>query len=113
MFASIIVYQGLLVLGATVIPNGSLPLTTLPSVMVMPSPTSLIWAMLPLVVWVNQTTSRVHLDLYTSEQEGEVERLLEIGATRYPQKYRPDADFVVLEDPDGNRFCVVQVPDGS
>ena len=57
--------------------------------------------------------SRVHLDLYTSDQKGEVERLLEIGATRYPQKYGPDADFVVLEDPDGNRFCVVQVPDGS
>jgi catechol 2,3-dioxygenase-like lactoylglutathione lyase family enzyme len=57
--------------------------------------------------------SRVHLDLYTTDQEGEVERLIEIGATRYPQDYRPDADFIVLEDPDGNRFCVVQVPDQS
>jgi hypothetical protein len=58
-------------------------------------------------------TSRMHLDLYTNDQEGEVERLLEIGASRYPQEYRPDADFVVLEDPDGNRFCVVQVPAGG
>ena len=58
-------------------------------------------------------TSRVHLDLYTTYQKGEVERLLEIGASRYPQEYRPDADFVVLEDPDGNRFCVVKVSDGS
>jgi catechol 2,3-dioxygenase-like lactoylglutathione lyase family enzyme len=58
-------------------------------------------------------TSRVHLDLYTTDQEGEVERLLEIGASRYPQEYRPDADFIVLEDPDGNRFCVVKVSDGS
>jgi catechol 2,3-dioxygenase-like lactoylglutathione lyase family enzyme len=58
-------------------------------------------------------TSRVHLDLYTTDQEGEVERLLGIGASRYPQEYRPDADFIVLEDPDGNRFCVVQVPDQS
>ena len=56
-------------------------------------------------------TSRVHLDLYTTDQEGEVERLIGIGARRYPQEYRPDADFIVLEDPDGNRFCVVQVPD--
>ena len=56
-------------------------------------------------------TSRVHLDLYTTDQEGEVERLVGIGATRYPHEYRPDDDFVVLEDPDGNRFCVVQVPD--
>jgi hypothetical protein len=26
----------------------------------------------------------------------------------YPWKYPPDADFVVLEDPDGNLFCVVE-----
>ncbi len=58
-------------------------------------------------------TSRVHLDLYTTDQEGEVERLLGIGATRYPQEYGPDDDFVVLEDPDSNRFCVVQVPEGD
>jgi catechol 2,3-dioxygenase-like lactoylglutathione lyase family enzyme len=58
-------------------------------------------------------TSRVHLDLYTTDQEGEVERLVGIGATRYPQEYRLDADFIVLEDPDGNRFCVVQVPNGG
>ena len=54
--------------------------------------------------------SRSHLDLYTTDQQGEVERLVEIGATRYPWRYRPDDDFVVLEDPDGNLFCVVQVP---
>jgi catechol 2,3-dioxygenase-like lactoylglutathione lyase family enzyme len=54
--------------------------------------------------------SRLHLDLYTKDQEGEVERLLKIGATRYPWRYKPDDDFVVLEDPDGNLFCVVQVP---
>ena len=54
-------------------------------------------------------TSRLHLDLYTYDQEGEVERLIKIGATRYPRRYSPDEDFIVLEDPDGNRFCVVQV----
>ena len=51
----------------------------------------------------------MHLDLYTNDQQGEVERLIEIGATRYPRTYSPDEDFIVLEDPDGNRFCVVQV----
>ena len=56
--------------------------------------------------------SRVHLDLYTTDQEGEVGRLVGIGATRYPREYHPDDDFVVLEDPDGNRFCVVRVRDG-
>src|SRR5712692_8169328 len=53
--------------------------------------------------------SRLHLDLYTNNQEGEVARLIKIGATRYPWRYKPNADFVVLEDPDGNLFCVVQV----
>lgn len=52
--------------------------------------------------------SRVHLDLYTTDQKSEVERLLALGATRYAQEYSPDADFVVLVDPDGNRFCVVE-----
>ena len=54
--------------------------------------------------------SRLHLDLYTTDQEGEVDRLVKIGAKRYPWRYRSDDDFVVLEDPDGNLFCVVQVP---
>jgi len=54
--------------------------------------------------------SRLHFDLYTTDQKGEVERLVQIGATPYPWRYRPGDDFAVLEDPDGNLFCVVQVP---
>jgi hypothetical protein len=46
--------------------------------------------------------------VYTDDQTREVERLVALGATRYPWRYRPGADFVVLEDPDGNLFCVVQ-----
>ncbi len=53
--------------------------------------------------------SRLHLDLYTTDQEGEVERLVRLGATRYPWRYQPDDDFIVLADPDDNLFCVVQV----
>ncbi len=59
--------------------------------------------------WIGET-SRIHLDLYTTDQKGELERLVGIGARRYPREYRPDDDFIVLEDPDGNRFCVVQIP---
>jgi catechol 2,3-dioxygenase-like lactoylglutathione lyase family enzyme len=54
--------------------------------------------------------SWLHLDLYTTNQQGEVERLVQLGATRYPWRYNPHADYVVLEDPDGNLFCVVQLP---
>jgi hypothetical protein len=53
--------------------------------------------------------SRLHLDLYTQHQAAEVARLVGLGATRYPWRYKPGDDFVVLEDPDGNLFCVVQV----
>ena len=52
--------------------------------------------------------SWLHLDLYTTDQQAEVQRLIELGATRYPWRYRPGSDFVVLEDPDGNLFCVVE-----
>ncbi|MGH2453027.1 MAG: VOC family protein [bacterium] len=63
--------------------------------------------------WLKRKRSRLHLDLYTSDQAGEVERLVALGATRYPWRYEHDADYVVLEDPDGNLFCVVQVPTGE
>ena len=53
---------------------------------------------------------RLHLDLYTTDQEGEVERLLKMGATLYPRGYKPDENFRILVDPEGNLFCVVQVP---
>ena len=55
--------------------------------------------------------SRVHLDLYTADQPAEVERLLGLGATRYEREYGADEDFVVLVDPDGNRFCVIDKAD--
>jgi len=52
--------------------------------------------------------SRLHLDLYTEDQACEVERLVGLGATRYPWRYELGADFVVLADPDDNLFCVIQ-----
>jgi catechol 2,3-dioxygenase-like lactoylglutathione lyase family enzyme len=51
---------------------------------------------------------RIHLDLYTEDQAGEVARLLSLGATEvHWDKRPPDADYVILADPEGNRFCVV------
>ncbi|MHB8568038.1 MAG: VOC family protein [Nitrososphaerales archaeon] len=51
----------------------------------------------------------LHFDLYTNDQKGEVERLLKLGATRHHQEYEPDDDFIVLEDEDGNLFCVIDI----
>ncbi|MGP8125946.1 MAG: VOC family protein [Nitrososphaerales archaeon] len=56
--------------------------------------------------------NNLHLDLYSDDRVGEVKRLLKIGAKRHRQTYDPDEDFRVLEDPDGNLFCVVQLPKG-
>jgi catechol 2,3-dioxygenase-like lactoylglutathione lyase family enzyme len=53
---------------------------------------------------------RLHLDLYTEDHAGEVERLKALGATEVHWDKRPaDADYVILADPEGNRFCVVDV----
>jgi catechol 2,3-dioxygenase-like lactoylglutathione lyase family enzyme len=55
-----------------------------------------------------QIPPRLHLDLYSDDQAGEVERLLALGATEvHWDKRPPDADYVILADPEGNRFCVV------
>jgi catechol 2,3-dioxygenase-like lactoylglutathione lyase family enzyme len=56
---------------------------------------------------------RIHLDLHVAdaaEQEAEAERLVSLGAERVAwDSYPPDPDFVVLADPDGNRFCIVDL----
>ena len=55
-----------------------------------------------------QEKPRVHLDLYTATPDEEIDRLLELGATRVDwQDYPPDPDFTVLADTEGNRFCVI------
>jgi catechol 2,3-dioxygenase-like lactoylglutathione lyase family enzyme len=55
---------------------------------------------------------RLHLDLYTSAQVHHVERLVGLGASHVTDwPYPDDADFVVLRDPDGNEFCVIDHPD--
>jgi catechol 2,3-dioxygenase-like lactoylglutathione lyase family enzyme len=53
---------------------------------------------------------RIHLDLYTDDQPAEVRRLIGLGAREvHWDKRPPDADYVILADPEGNRFCVVDV----
>ncbi|MFK0118047.1 VOC family protein [Streptomyces sp. NPDC090994] len=63
---------------------------------------------------------RLHLDLFTDsaeEQRAEVQRLIGLGARAVDwDLYPPEPDFVVLADPDGNIFCVVDLsnaPSGS
>ncbi|WP_329204754.1 VOC family protein [Streptomyces sp. NBC_00683] len=60
---------------------------------------------------------RLHLDLFTDtaeEQRAEVRRLTDLGAGVIDwELYPADPDFVVLADPDGNIFCVVDLSRAS
>lgn len=54
-------------------------------------------------------SNRLHLDLYTQDREAEVARLEALGAVRMGPPFNQTlGDFVVLADPDGNEFCVIQ-----
>lgn len=56
---------------------------------------------------------RLHIDLHVADasaQQAEVARLVSLGATRVDwDSYPDDPDFVVLADPEGNRFCIVDL----
>ena len=55
-----------------------------------------------------QVPPKIHLDLYAEHQAAEVERLKALGATEIHWDKRPvDADYIIMADPEGNRFCVV------
>lgn len=57
---------------------------------------------------------RIHLDLYAEDQDAEVSRLEGLGARRvHWDKQPPDSDYVIMEDPEGNRFCVIDATDWS
>ena len=60
-----------------------------------------------------QEHPRIHLDLYADDQAAEIDRLLALGAQTVDWDLYPEGehDFVVLADPDGNRFCVIDAAD--
>lgn len=61
---------------------------------------------LQLVPEPREGKNRLHLDLYAEDQMAEVERLEGLGAGR-ERGPKEDEDFVVLSDPEGNLFCVI------
>lgn len=56
--------------------------------------------------------NRLHLDLGTSDREADVAALLADGATFVAEHTMPGYRWAVLEDPQGNQFCV-GAADGS
>ncbi|MEU9604208.1 VOC family protein [Streptomyces sp. NPDC048057] len=51
-----------------------------------------------------RTKNRVHLDLSTTDAAAEVERLRALGATVQAER----DDWITMQDPDGNAFCVMR-----
>ena len=54
-----------------------------------------------------QGKNRLHLDVRPDDQDAEVERLIALGASRVDIG-QGDVTWVVLADPEGNEFCVLQ-----
>jgi len=52
--------------------------------------------------------NRLHLDLRPRDQAAEVARLENLGARRIDVGQKPDVSWVVMADPAGNEFCVLQ-----
>lgn len=52
--------------------------------------------------------NRLHLDLHADDVEAELVRLVALGAE--PRVSQPNADVVVLADPEGNEFCLRRGP---
>ncbi len=65
-----------------------------------------------LFVEVPETTTvknRLHLDFIPDDQDAEVERLVALGATLVDVG-QGEVSWVVLADPEGNEFCVLNSP---
>jgi hypothetical protein len=67
-------------------------------------------------VWLQRTDAakrdklRGHVDLYVVADDNvaaEVDRLIELGASRADVGQTGDEGFVVLADPEGNEFCIL------
>jgi Glyoxalase-like domain len=53
--------------------------------------------------------NRMHVDLAALDHEAEVARLVELGATRVTDMDEWGYRWTVLQDPEGNEFCVAQL----
>jgi len=53
-----------------------------------------------------QLKNRVHLDLRADDVDDELDRLVGLGAR--PLDDQPSDDVVVLQDPEGNEFCLLR-----
>ena len=53
--------------------------------------------------------NRKHVDLAAADRQAEVDRLIELGATRVSDVDEWGYQWTVMQDPEGNEFCVAQL----
>lgn len=53
--------------------------------------------------------NRLHLDLVTEDRAGDVARLVELGATHVADKEEWGHSWAVLNDVEGNEFCIAEM----
>lgn len=76
-----------------------------PSVVLLPSGGRVPRIFFQLVPEGKQVKNRVHLDLSADDPDAEVERLCALGASILAEH----DDWVTLQDPEGNEFCVMRL----
>ena len=57
---------------------------------------------------VKTAKNRMHVDLAAADRGAEVARLVELGATRVTDMEEWGYEWTVLQDPEGNEFCIAQ-----
>jgi hypothetical protein len=75
-----------------------------PTVLLVAADDSLPRIFFQLVPEGKQAKNRIHLDLSAADAVAEVERLCALGATVQAER----EDWITMQDPDGNEFCVVR-----
>jgi glyoxalase superfamily protein len=53
--------------------------------------------------------NRMHLDLAAADRDAEVARLVELGATHVVDMNEWGYEWTVMQDPEGNEFCIAQL----
>ncbi len=63
-----------------------------------------------LILQVPETKSaknRLHMEFKTDDLKSEAERIVALGATLIEEREFGDTQWIVMQDPEGNEFCLV------
>jgi hypothetical protein len=55
--------------------------------------------------------NRAHVDLEADDRQAEIDRLVSLGATQGETHSMGELIWTVMQDPEGNEFCVAQARD--